>query len=594
LSAELGVGNTEEGGFMTLHMGKWIGAGALAYLTGCGIPTAKLIPLVVPVCQLTVTPLSLDFGTVGPGISVEKAVTVSNVSDTDCQISGVGMGAGSDSSFSLTDSPPAHFTIAGGNSASLSVTFVAMTDVGAGMRSADLVFSTNDPGHQTVDVPLSAIVETIPSCHLSISPPSLDLGTWTSGVTVSGQVTLTDQGSANCQVTELALAPGSDPSLSLADSQPTSFVVPAGGAVTFSVLFVAAAPAATHTGVLTFQTGDPSAPTAMVPLSATTICCQLTLTPTSLDFGAALLMDTAVVRSLTVSNSGNAACQISSLGFDSNSDPSFALPSSQPLAFTVDVGQSLAVSVNFDTTVAMPLTRTGTLSFQTGDPLDPEAHVPLTAAMCGDGCDTGNGCSDGTREGFIDEMTFPKIAGCQGGWSVGGMFASASCGLKSGNDSQNQNGAGCAAADLCSSNFHLCASQSEVAADLPTDKSCSDAIDVLNVFFASAQSGPGCTVCTVDNVCAFASDCSDCENLGACEDDVFGCGTMGSPPDSTCGILNMSSGDQCTALPFGGWSCTSPEGTGPNGSTYEGGCTEAAVITKSDGLSGGGVLCCKN
>ena len=31
-----------------------------------------------------------------------------------------------------------------------------------------------------------------------------------------------------------------------------------------------------------------------------------------------------------------------------------------------------------------------------------------------------SGCSDGTREGFVNATQFPNIAGCSGGWSVAG------------------------------------------------------------------------------------------------------------------------------------------------------------------------------
>jgi hypothetical protein len=203
----------------------------------------------------------------------------------------------------------------------------------------------------------------------------------------------------------------------------------------------------------------------------------------------------------------------------------------------------------------------------------------------GGACQKGSlgGCSDGTREGFVDRTTFPGIAGCEGAWSVAGLAAPSSCKLKSGNSSNNTGGQGCAAADLCSSDFHICASPSEVAANLPSGQTCNAATNSPNVFFAIAQSGPGCALCTVNNACNFPASCSSCQGLGVCENDLFGCGTMGNVPDATCGVLNQTSGNDCSALSTGGWSCNSSDG-----------CTEFAVVTKSDGLSGGGVLCCKN
>jgi hypothetical protein len=200
------------------------------------------------------------------------------------------------------------------------------------------------------------------------------------------------------------------------------------------------------------------------------------------------------------------------------------------------------------------------------------------------------GCSDGTREGFANQTTFRRIAACEGGWTVPGMGAASSCALVSGNSSTNVNGTGCAAADLCAADFHICGSSTEVAADLPAGQTCA-AINGANLFFATEQSGPGCKICNV-GACSFSA-CNGCQNLQACENDIFGCGTMGVTPDVSCGVLNEASNNLCGDLPTGGWSCPSPAGTGPGGA-YGAGCTELVVVTKSVGNAGGGVLCCAN
>lgn len=172
------------------------------------------------------------------------------------------------------------------------------------------------------------------------------------------------------------------------------------------------------------------------------------------------------------------------------------------------------------------------------------------------------GCSDQTREGFTSVASHPSIAGCAGGWSVPGLTPakSPSCGLKSGNSSANPSGSGCAAEDLCATSWHICATATEVAAKSSTG--CTGATSASGLFFASRQSGPGYMQC------------------GQGTNDLFGCGTLGDAPDSSCTPLDRFSHDLCSSL-GSPWSCGSD------------GEAEAKNVTKSSD-SGGGVLCCKN
>jgi hypothetical protein len=205
-----------------------------------------------------------------------------------------------------------------------------------------------------------------------------------------------------------------------------------------------------------------------------------------------------------------------------------------------------------------------------------------TGQICQSGvCASATGCSDGTREGYDDVTDFPRVAGCAGGWAVKGMGATAACNHASGNSSSNPNGTACSVADLCTANFHVCASDSEVSASSPDGCGDSTLGSSAAVFFATQESGPGCTLCEGQGgtaACSF-STCSGCGGTN-CENDLFGCGDLGNTPNSTCGVLNETSGDLCSAL-GAPWSC----GTD--------GCTEWANVTKT-GPAGGGVLCCAN
>jgi hypothetical protein len=178
-----------------------------------------------------------------------------------------------------------------------------------------------------------------------------------------------------------------------------------------------------------------------------------------------------------------------------------------------------------------------------------------------------SGCSDGTREGFVNATQFPNIAGCSGGWSVAGLLPgiTAKCGLAGGNSGANPNGNTCSAADLCETGWHVCATSLQVKnASATGGCSGSTAAGAASLFFATLQSGPG------------AGDC------GSGTNDLFGCGNLGAAPNGSCSPLDRFSNNLCGSL-AAPWSCVSANG----------GFDEAIKVTKS-GPASGGVLCCRN
>ena len=177
-------------------------------------------------------------------------------------------------------------------------------------------------------------------------------------------------------------------------------------------------------------------------------------------------------------------------------------------------------------------------------------------------CDIG--CADGSREGFADLVSFPRIAACAGGWSVPGIVPApvAACGRTAGDDSANPNGTGCSAEDLCDEGWHVCASVEELSAVL---SSC-DLLTTSDAFFIAAVSGPGGRACSDDGR----------------TNDIFGCGTIGRDmvDEASCGPLNRYDSGPCTPL-ASPWNC---------GASSSG--MEASIVFKL-GPERGGVLCCR-
>jgi hypothetical protein len=179
------------------------------------------------------------------------------------------------------------------------------------------------------------------------------------------------------------------------------------------------------------------------------------------------------------------------------------------------------------------------------------------------------GCADGTRERYEDRDAFPNIAGCRGAWSVPGVSTDESkapvCGRQAGNSGEVPSGVGCSVADLCAKGWHVCRSAVDVGAS-------SGGLGCPEV-----DSGPELWLTRQTSV-AMSIACSDVQT----DNNLIGCGDMGEDADGSCAPLErVVFFSHCVEA---GWSC----GTSDQGNR------EAALVTKSQPLDGGGVLCCRD
>ncbi|MFO0749616.1 MAG: MopE-related protein [Myxococcota bacterium] len=226
------------------------------------------------------------------------------------------------------------------------------------------------------------------------------------------------------------------------------------------------------------------------------------------------------------------------------------------------------------------------------------------------------GCADKTREGFMTWSEYPLIAACAGAWSGVGadgdaLLGDPSCNHLAGNFGTNASGAGCHAADLCPTGWHICYGPDDVAQRVGGGgaNACVDAVDPFYPNFGSGPvDSPDVTVPPggaffATRAQAGALECSDGVNGQALAGGigVFGCGNMGATvPAGTCGPLDRQAGLLCGGLrgtellpaddpatDFGyaqpaewAWSCSGVE------------LQDTLVKTMPDRQ--GGVLCCKD
>ncbi len=343
---------------------------AFGLMTGCIAGCGRSI---VYQCRLGISPTSLDFGSAPYGASVSRSVTVSSLLNDGCFLTGISIAAGSDPGFAIEGSgslgvePETEMTI--------TVRFSPASS--APHASGQLVFHTSDAAQPTISIPLSA---TILACDLSAQDGGVNFGMVALGDPATRPLELTNLGLETCDVS-FTVSATSDPGFSLPPSEPTSFPIAPGASSTLSVQFEAGAnvPPTIRTGALTISSNDPQTPSVRAPLQAELPACSLGVIPPVLDFGN-IALNGIVTDHVVLVNDGGEDCAVSGLGLAASSDPDYSLPP-QPTSFTLAPGEQAQVYVTFSDVSgdAQPLLRTGTLDFNTGDPLNPAAEVPLEA-----------------------------------------------------------------------------------------------------------------------------------------------------------------------------------------------------------------------
>ncbi|MHB8419755.1 MAG: choice-of-anchor D domain-containing protein [Myxococcales bacterium] len=110
-------------------------------------------------CALTVTPTSLDWGTVAAATPTTLSVQVTDSGNGLCQVSGIQLSAAGSADFTLPSN--AAFNLNPGQSNSIAVVFDAPNNNAPNLLKGDLLFASNDPTQPSLDVPLTARTQPI-------------------------------------------------------------------------------------------------------------------------------------------------------------------------------------------------------------------------------------------------------------------------------------------------------------------------------------------------------------------------------------------------------------------------------------------------
>ena len=223
---------------------------------------------------------------------------------------------------------------------------------------------------------------------LSLSSNSLAFGNVNVGQTKDLSLIVSNTGSAALTVIS-ATVTGTGFSLTSA----SSFTVQAGASQTMTVRFAPASMNAAS-GTLIIASNDPSSP-ASVSLSGTGVAAvapAISITPTSLDFGAVAVGQTKDLT-FAVFNNGNAALNVTAL----TAAAPFSVVSPAP-PISVPAGASSTVTVRFAPAVAG--TQSGALSIASNDAAMPSVIVNLTGSGV-----TGGGTLNISRTLVYHEIT---------------------------------------------------------------------------------------------------------------------------------------------------------------------------------------------
>lgn len=176
--------------------------------------------------RVTLTPASLNFGTVKTDANYSKSISVSNKGVTDLVV-GLDITPTSATEFSATgcDDP-----VSTGMSCTITV---SLTAVSTGTKAAQLVVSTNDPKKLSIAVKLSGSAK---PPKISASPASLNFATLTVGTKSDPKyVTVKNTGVSDLSITSVS-AP-TDPSFTVDGSACTAAPIAQGGKCTIAVTF---------------------------------------------------------------------------------------------------------------------------------------------------------------------------------------------------------------------------------------------------------------------------------------------------------------------------------------------------------------------
>jgi PKD repeat protein len=299
----------------------------LVVLTGGSVP------------DITVNPLSHNYGSVAVGQSGSTFVSVANNGSETLMVSSTSLIGADASEFGVAGGGV--FSLAPGSSQNLQVSFSPSS---GGAKSATLRVSSDDPNESVINVALSGVGTALEQ-DITVAPLSRDFGSIVVGQSATSQtINIMNDGSANLSVTGLSLTGPNSAEFGLGG--PGSFVLTPGASQDVQVNFTPGSVGSKSASLL-IASDDPDEPSVQVSLQGTGALLEpdISVTPTLHDFGSVPVTQSGS-QSFVVRNDGTSALNVTSTTLTGPDAADFGV--SNGGAFNLTPGASRNVQVSFN------------------------------------------------------------------------------------------------------------------------------------------------------------------------------------------------------------------------------------------------------
>ncbi len=334
-------------------------------LTGSGV-----LP---PEPNITVDPLSLDFGEVELDTFAMEAFVITNAGDGDLLVESTAL-EGDDATEFVMKGRVAPFTLAPQDRQTY---FISFRPNSTGQKKARVTIRSDDPDEPVLQVALTGSGVPVAAPQIFVIPDSLDFGIVYVDSSAAQSLQISNRGNLPLEVTEVNLI-GPDAS---------AFAVAAGtlplllepGATTDILVTFRPPSEGTKKASLQILSTDPDEPAIDIFMTGSGVDAPvpiIAVTPDSLDFGT-VPVDSSVTLSLEISNVGNLPLEVTEIELTGPGADAFAVTvGSLPLVLDPGATSNFLVTFRAETDG----TKQASVQIISNDPEQDTLGVPLTGA----------------------------------------------------------------------------------------------------------------------------------------------------------------------------------------------------------------------
>ncbi len=313
--------------------------------------------------DITVSPTSVDFGSVVIGQSAFALATVRNEGNGALNINSVSV---SGAEFFLDSDACSGRSIPPAGFCQIRLRF---SPVSTGVKNGILSISSNDPDESLANIPLSGTG--ITSASIEANPNPVDFGLILAGTSATQNLTVSNSGETSLDIYDVQL---DGEGFSIFDDQCSGANLPPNGSCNIQVQFSPPAPGA-YNGEIQIFSSDANRNPLVTALIGSAGLPEITAEPGSLDFGV-LRMGNNSERSIRVRNDGSFPLSIGGITL---SNEAFSLVSDSCSAQTLSPGEFCWLRIRFSPPAVDFYS--GLLSI----PSDDQDENPLLISLSGEG-----------------------------------------------------------------------------------------------------------------------------------------------------------------------------------------------------------------